>query len=113
MNLRLHERVPADIEIGVTNLSQCELHASGWILDASKSGIALLMRVSFAVGDMLRLDFEDCQLFGHVIYIHDENGLYRTGVAVEEVLLGRSDLGKLVEALAGEAATGVVATPQE
>lgn len=102
MNLRLHERMPADIEIRVANLTQGEAAgtSTAWMLDASKSGIAMLTRTRFGMNDTVRLDFQDCQLFGHIIYVTEEDGgMFRTGVSVEEVLLGRSDLARLVEAL--------------
>ena len=104
MNVRLHERIPADIEIQVTNVSHRELSGPGWILDASKSGLALLLRNVFFEGDIVQVNFDDSQFYGHVVYVHEENGLFRTGVEVEQVLLGRSDLGRLVEALSSEAA---------
>jgi hypothetical protein len=103
MNLRLHERFPVDSEVRVTNLTRKSAPGIGWILDVSKSGIALLLRTPFDEGDLVQFDVADCELFGHVIYVQDDNGSFRTGVAVEQVLLGRSDLTRLIGALSREA----------
>jgi hypothetical protein len=102
MSLRLHERVPADTEVRIKNLTQPDQSATGWILDVSESGMAVLLRLQLASGDMVQIDIADCELFGHVIYVREENGAYRTGIDVEQVLLGRSDLTRLVQALSRE-----------
>lgn len=99
MSLRLHERVPADTEVRIKNLTQPDQTGKGWILDISESGVALLLRTRATSGDIVQLDVADCELFGHVIYVLEENEAFRTGIAVEQVLLGRSDLTRLVQAM--------------
>src|SRR3569832_1477050 len=99
MSLRLHERIPADIEVHLKNLSRPSEVFRGWILDISESGVAVLVAQPMLNGDLVLLDVADCELFGHVIYVREDKGSFRAGVAVEQVLLGRSDLSRLFTAL--------------
>ncbi len=102
MDHRLHERLPADIEAHVINLSRQEHEARCWILDASKSGVAVLTSLECACGDMVRLEIPDGGVYGHVIHVSAQDGMSRVGIEIEQVLLGRSDLGCLVDRLAQE-----------
>ncbi len=103
MEHRMHERLPADIEARVINLSKPAQAGTCWMLDASKSGIALLTRLPIEEGDMLHIEVSGGDMYGHVVYAQVDDGLYRIGVDVEQVLVGESDLCRLVERLSREA----------
>ncbi len=102
MDHRLHERLPADIEAHLINLSRQEGEGRCWILDASKSGVAVLTGLECVCGDVVRLEIPEGGVYGHVIYVTAEDGISRVGIEVEQVLLGRSDIGCLVDRLAQE-----------
>jgi len=104
VSLRLYERVPAETEVHIKNLTKPDQAGSGWVLDVSETGVAVLLQLRLVSGDLVQLDIAGGELFGHVIYVREENESFRTGIAVEQVLLGRSDLTRLVQAVSSEAA---------
>lgn len=64
-----------------------------------------------AIGATVKVQIHDCNLFGHIIYC-DEEPAFRTGIEIVRVLIGESDLSRLVRAILAEAmpnTPGVVA----
>jgi PilZ domain len=97
MQRRLHDRAPADFEVRVTAVKNRECSGSGRVADISKSGVCVFSPVPFGLGDAVQLDMANSTLFGHVAYCNPEGALFRTGVEIVQVLLGGTDLSKLLQ----------------
>ena|SRR5665213_795595 len=98
MNRRLEERYPTNVAAIVTDIASPDRVASGQIVNVSQSGICATLSMRLAVGATVKVQIEDCKLFGHVIYC-DEEPAFRTGIEVVRVLIGDSDLSRLVNAI--------------
>lgn len=96
MNSRIHERFPVNFAAKVTPLRNRENAASGHVEDISESGICVTLPLQLAPGDIVQLDVADCVLFGHVIYSNSGSPGFRTGIEVEQVLLGGTSLSQIL-----------------
>lgn len=99
MDQRLHRRIPATIEVRLTNLERPGATSTGTLCNVSKSGAAVIIPDRFEAGDLVQVDTHDAVLFGHVIHVDEVAEGFRTGIDIEQVLLGTSDLSNLIEAL--------------
>lgn len=103
---RLDERYQANLDVTVTDIAAPERVASGQIVDISQSGVCVNLSSRFALGAIVKAQLADCVLFGHVIdcsqidSTHSQS--FRTGVEVVRVLIGESDLARLVNAILAE-----------
>jgi len=94
---RQSERFRVHFEAKVTTLGKPTQSSWGRVSDLSKSGMSVALPFQLAQGDQVQLDMADSILFGHVIYSKSEVPLYRTGIEVERVLLGSTDLSMLLQ----------------
>jgi hypothetical protein len=101
MDRRREERYQTNLAAIVTDLASPDRVASGQVVNVSQSGICATLSVRLAVGATVKVQIEDCNLFGHVIYC-DEEPAFRTGIEVVRVLIGESDLSRLVNAILAE-----------
>ena len=115
MERRFDTRFPSDLEVRVTDLDNETETATGTLLDMSESGICVLLPVLKPAGSLVKLDFAETVLYGQIAYANEEDGKFRTGVAVERVLVRSSDLSNILESILGEPrdieAPRVVPTP--
>jgi hypothetical protein len=103
MDRRFHERRPASFQVRVTEISTPEVSASGQASDISESGIGIDLPLQFQPGSVVRLEINDCVLFGFVAHSTPQRTGFRTGIEVVQVLLGTSDLAQLLKATLQEA----------
>jgi hypothetical protein len=103
MDRRFHERWPADAELRVMALRNRDNCGSGRLTDISNSGLCFSAEAQFSPGELIQLDVANSVLFGHVAYCIAEGSLFRTGVEIVQVLLGRSELSKLLQSTLKEA----------
>lgn len=104
MDGRFDPRYPANMEVWVTDLQNEGYSACGTIRDISASGVCVAVPLALAAGDVVRLDIADSVLYGFVTYSEAEaytldtaeRDSWRTGIEVQRVLIGDSDLGKLL-----------------
>ena len=102
MDLREHPRLGANlIPVQVTGLEDLPLRTSGRIINVSRKGLRLQTAEPISPGAFLRLDFDDATIFAETRYCRLEDDGYAVGLFVEEVLVGTSDLARLVASLAG------------
>lgn len=106
MDRRLHERVTVQFEAKVTKLSEVEQSTYGRVSDISNSGLSVVIPIQLAPGDLIRLEMADSVLNGHVIYSKTEGCLFRTGIEVEQVLLGDTGLSQLLQRTLRETMSG-------
>jgi hypothetical protein len=96
MDRRLHLRRVADLDIRVTNLHSAGSHA-GRVADVSRAGLCVVLDHGIPVGTPLRVEVADSVLFGFVAYAKTEGSGVRTGIELQQVLLGATDLAQLLE----------------
>jgi hypothetical protein len=101
MDRRLKQRYPTNLAAIVTDIASPDRVASGQIVNVSQSGICASLSRRLAVGATVKVQIGDCYLFGHVIYCDDEPA-FRTGIEIVRVLIGESDLARLVNAILTE-----------
>ncbi len=106
MERRFHDRWPADVEVRLTHIKNRELSGSGRVSDISKSGVCVASALQFAPGALVQLDVANSVLFGHVAYCRPAGELFRTGIEIVQVLLGGSDLSKLLQTTLRETIPG-------
>lgn len=102
MDRRLYERYAVDLQATISDLAASERVTSGQIVDISQSGLCAVVPLPLATGAIVKVEIGDCALFGHVTYCQLDGPSFRTGIEVVQVLIGSSDLARLVNALLTE-----------
>jgi hypothetical protein len=93
---RLHNRALADLDVDVILIKKQDQSVSGRLEDISEAGMCLILPSELVPDELVRLETADCTLFGHVVYSTWTRDAFRTGVEVERVLLGNTDLAELL-----------------
>ena len=96
MDYRLDERWPADSEVRVTALLGDD-SGSGRVADISKTGVCVHVQLRLSPGDSVQLEMADSVLFGTVVHSSPEGESFRVGIEVVQVLLGGTDMSRLLE----------------
>ena len=96
MDRRLHHRALADLDVEVVRIQNDEQSVAGRLEDISEAGMCIILSCELAQEELVRLEAADCTLFGHVVYSTWTRNAFRTGVEVERVLLGNTDLAELL-----------------
>lgn len=100
---RIHERQPTDFQVRVTSVDNPEFSASGQAADISEAGMGVFLPLQFAPRSVVRLNIDDSVLYGFVVHSTPERSYYRTGIEVVQVLIGGSDLSRLLKSTLEEA----------
>jgi hypothetical protein len=100
---RLHQRWPVSLEAEVTNLALPELPATAKVVDVSESGMRMRLPLQLAPGAIVKVKVGDSSLFGEVIHSTQHDCACEIGVEIIRVLIGESDLSRLVNAILTEA----------
>ena len=100
---RLHRRFPTNLDVVLTDTANPDQAGTGWIVDVSRTGIRARMPRRVEVGAIVKLEVADCALFGQALRCHEDAGAYEIGIEIVRVLIGSSDLGRLVNAVLAEA----------
>lgn len=66
----------------------------------------------FAAGTLLKLNVADCSLFGEVIHSGQNLDHFEIGVEIVRVLIGDSDLARLLDAVLAEGNTAAENTSE-
>ena len=99
MERRDKPRFPADLTVRVTDLDAASEAFAGSVVDISESGACVILPKHLIAGSTVKLELDDAVLYGHVTYAFGVDAKFRTGIAVEKVLLGTSDLSNILLAL--------------
>jgi hypothetical protein len=102
MNRRLDERYQTNLAATVTDIAAPDRVASGQIINVSQGGVCANLSMRLSTGAIVKVQIGDCTLFGSVSYC-DEEPSFLTGIEVVRVLIGESDLSRLVQAILAEA----------
>jgi len=92
-------RFPANLGVRVTDLDDFAEPFEGTVADISESGVCALLPRHMIAGATVKIELDDAVLYGHVTYAFGIDSTYRTGIAVESVLLGNSDLSNILKVL--------------
>lgn len=84
------------VEVRVTNLSNPWDTGLGRMTDISESGMGVAAPFALAAGDIVQIDVDDSRLFGFVVHASLERNEYRAGIELQRVLIGGSDLSRVL-----------------
>jgi hypothetical protein len=98
MDRRLDERYQTNLAVTVTDIAAPDRIASGQIVNLSQSGACAHLSMRLAPGAIVKVQIGDCALFGHVTSC-DEEQSFLTDIEIVRVLIGESDLARLVNAI--------------
>jgi len=104
MERRGNTRIAASqvIPVQVIGLGDLELLTSARIVNVSPNGLRMSTSEAIPVGSFLRLEFDDATILAEVRYCEREKHAYGVGLYVEEILIGTSELARLVASLIGD-----------
>ena len=105
---RLHTRSLADLEVQLTRLRRQEESVPGRLADISEAGLCLILPCELWPEELVKLEAADSILFGHVAYSTWKRNAFRTGIEIERVLLGGTDLAQLLQSVIRNAMPGVL-----
>jgi len=100
---RLHPRQVVDVEGRLTDLSTPGLTVLARITDISESGVRIRVPFRLTPGALVKLQIADCAVFAQVIHSRQDEVGSEVGVEVIRVLIGDSDLGRMLNAILAEA----------
>jgi hypothetical protein len=92
----------------VIRLRKQEQTVSGRLADISDAGLSLVLPCELWPEELVKLEAADSTLFGHVVYSTWKRNAYRTGVEVQRVLLGGTDLAELLRVVLRDTMPGVL-----
>ena len=96
MERRYDTRIPIDLPVKYAILGSDYDRLAGHVRDVSEGGLRMTTDIVLNVGAFLRIQLEDCVLFGEVKYCCPWMGGYVSGCYVERVLLGDSEISRLI-----------------
>ena len=102
MDRRLHSRALADLDVQVIRLKKEGQSIPGTLADMSEAGMCLILPRELRTGEQVKLEAADSTLFGYVVYSKWKRNAFRTGVEVERVLVGGTDLAQLLRSVLRE-----------
>jgi hypothetical protein len=103
MDWRADDRKPLPFQVRATAFANPEFSASGEVLDVSESGISVYLPLQFTPGTLVCITIKDSLLHGSVLYSIPERSFFRTGIELNQVLIGSSNSSQLLKATLKEA----------
>src|ERR1019366_5278952 len=97
MERRVHPRTPTNFEGRMINLRTSEQAPWGRVCDMSKSGLSTVLPLQSVPDDLIQLEMADSVLLGRVVYSIPEGSQFRTGITLERVRIGDSDVANLLQ----------------
>lgn len=92
----------ADQPVVVTVLTEPQARMDARVKNASGRGLGLLTPVTIAPGAAIRIELEDAIVLGEAIYSRADGDGHFIGVELDQVLVGLTELGRNLAALAPE-----------
>lgn len=105
MDRRRFPRYPTNLEVTVIEFARPAASSSGIITDISEGGVRIQLEQYIAPGALIRLDLVDSMFWGHVVHARAEPGGYSMGIEVEKVLMGGSDISRLLQRVLEESSS--------
>jgi hypothetical protein len=104
---RLHNRSLADLDVRVIRVRRQGHGVPGRLVDISEAGLCLILPCELWPEELVKLEAADSTLFGHVVYSTWKRNAFRTGIEIERVLLGGTDLADLLRSVLQDTMPGV------
>lgn len=108
MDRRLHNRSLADLDVRLIRLRKQGHGVQGRLADISEAGLCLILPCELWPEELVKLEAADSTLFGHVVYSDWKRNAFRTGIEIERVLVGETDLADLLRVVLRDTMPGVV-----
>jgi hypothetical protein len=102
MEQRREPRFQADEPVVVTVLSEPEVRMEARVKNASGRGLGLLTAAPLSPGAAIRIDIDDSMVLAEAIYCRDDGDGYFVGVELDQVLVGLTELGRILEGFSPE-----------
>jgi hypothetical protein len=100
---RRHEpRAESNSRVEITILGEHCIGFPARLLNQSGQGLSLSTDQPIPLNAPVRIDLEDSILLGEVCYCSMEDGRYITGIKLQHLLHGLTDLNRLVAGIMGE-----------
>jgi len=93
---RSDPRFLTDLDVRVTRLTHPARSGHGQLTNISNSGVCVEAPFELAEGDIVQLQIADSNLFGFVVHARLEGTAFRVGIEVQRVLIGGTDLSKVL-----------------
>jgi len=97
MDRRYEDRYPSDSIVQITTLPAPGTRYTGKLVNISTSGVAIATSVELVAGTAVQVEAADSFMFGFVVHSSQDGGEFRMGIEVQRVLLGGSDLSRLLQ----------------
>jgi hypothetical protein len=104
---RFDHRHLTDLDVCITRLTHPAWTGFGQVADISTSGVCVMAPFELAEGDIVQLEIADSHLYGFVAHASLEGSRFRAGIEVQRVLMGGSDLSKLLHVTLRQVLPGV------
>lgn len=85
------------MDVYVTRLTHPTWSGHGHVADISNSGVCITTPFELAAGDIVRLEMADSNLFGFVAHAAREGDGFRAGIEIQRVLIGGTDLSRVLQ----------------
>jgi PilZ domain len=102
MDQRREPRFEADQPVVVTVLTDPEVRMDAQVKNASGRGLGLITAGPVKPGDAVRIEIEDSMVLGEAIYCRRDNEGHFIGVELDQVLVGLTELGRILEGFSPE-----------
>jgi hypothetical protein len=102
MEQRREPRFQADQPVVVTVLSDPEVRLDARVQNASGRGLGLVTAIPVEPGAAIRIEIDDSIVLGEAIYCRAESGSHFIGVELDQVLVGLTELGRILEGFSPE-----------
>lgn len=96
MERRDATRLPAQIPIEFVVLGEQPQRLNGRIRDISEGGLKLETEIALKPGAFIKIEFEDSAMYGELKYTCRWMNSFLSGVYIEQVLVGKSELSRLI-----------------
>ncbi len=107
MDRRFSDRYEVRFNVRLTILGAGERTIDGYISDISESGIGVTLPLALAEGEIVQLEVADTTLFGFAVHSSEEEAGWRAGIEVQRVLVGGSELSRLLHSALRESLPNV------
>jgi PilZ domain len=112
MDQRREPRFEADQPVVVTVLTEPQVRMVGRVRNASGRGLGLIVPEPVAPGAPIKIEIEDALVLGEAIYCRAETDAHFIGVELDQMLVGLTELGRMLSAFDPEVPMAPVESPQ-
>src|SRR3954447_3754070 len=102
MDQRREPRFVTDQAVVVTLLGEPEIRMDAQVKNSSGRGLGLITAAPVSPGAAIRIDIDDAFVLGEAIYCRRDCDGHFIGVELDQVLVGLTELGRILEGFSPE-----------